>query len=224
VSPHSRIARVGWTSVPLVSSFSSSCKQLLHWYQDSLLLSTSYWKAAFFTLIHSKFFFLLVFSVVRRPHERCLYSFMASYFRKFFVLSHLFYEDVRDISPPFSRILLVSPLFTQVSNVFQRVCCNCLVSTWPFFFRFLLSKAYIFVVFSRTHCINVRPSGYASVMSIYLTAAIRCHLSFNLTDWRTDSHIGRVEAGKMVRPVPELCIWWAISQSCLGLLRSLGPL
>ena len=28
----------------------------------------------------------------------------------------------------------------------------------------------------------------------------------------------------MVRPVPEICIWWAISQSCLGLLCSLGPL
>ena len=25
----------------------------------------------------------------------------------------------------------------------------------------------------------------------------------------------------MVRPVPELCIWWAISQSCLRLLRLL---
>ena len=44
--------------------------------------------------------------------------------------------------------------------------------------------------------------------------------SLNMTDWRTDSHIGRVEAGKMVRPVPELCIWWAISLLCLGLLRS----
>ena len=43
---------------------------------------------------------------------------------------------------------------------------------------------------------------------------------FNLTNWRTDSHIRRVEAGKMVRPVPELCIWWAISLLCLGLLRS----
>ena len=44
--------------------------------------------------------------------------------------------------------------------------------------------------------------------------------SLNLTDWRTDSHIGQVEAGKMVRPVPELCVWWAISLLCLGLLRS----
>ena len=43
---------------------------------------------------------------------------------------------------------------------------------------------------------------------------------FNLTNWRTDSHIRRVEAGKMVRPVPELCIWWAISLLCLWLLRS----
>ena len=43
---------------------------------------------------------------------------------------------------------------------------------------------------------------------------------FNLTNWRTDSHIRRVEAGKMVRPVPELCIWRAISLLCLGLLRS----
>ena len=43
---------------------------------------------------------------------------------------------------------------------------------------------------------------------------------FNLTNWRTDSHIRRVEAGKMVRPVPELCIWWAISLLCLGLVRS----
>ena len=59
----------------------------------------------------------------------------------------------------------------------------------------------------------------------------RCKCSFSdfftrffrrwiLTDWRTDSHIGRVEAGKMARPVAELCIWWAISVLCLGLLRS----
>ena len=46
---------------------------------------------------------------------------------------------------------------------------------------------------------------------------------FNATYWLTDSHIGRVETGKIVRPVPELCIWWAISQPCLRLLRSLDP-
>ena len=48
--------------------------------------------------------------------------------------------------------------------------------------------------------------------------------SLNLTYWRCDSHIGRVERGKMVRSVAELCLWWAISKSCLGLLRSLGPI
>ena len=48
--------------------------------------------------------------------------------------------------------------------------------------------------------------------------------SLNLTFWRSDSHIGRVEAGKMVRSVAELCLWWAISKSCHGLLRSLGPM
>ena len=48
--------------------------------------------------------------------------------------------------------------------------------------------------------------------------------SLNLTYWQSDSHIGRVEAGKMVRSVAELCLWWAISKSCLGLLRSLGPI
>ena len=47
---------------------------------------------------------------------------------------------------------------------------------------------------------------------------------FNATNWLTDSHIGRVETGKIGRPVPELCIWWTISQSCLRLLRSLDPL
>ena len=48
--------------------------------------------------------------------------------------------------------------------------------------------------------------------------------SINLTNLLTDSNIGRVEAGNMVRPVPELCLWWATSQSCLGLLPSLGPM
>ena len=48
--------------------------------------------------------------------------------------------------------------------------------------------------------------------------------SLNLTYWRSDSHIGRVEAGKMVRSVAELCLWWAISKSCNGRLRSLGPI
>ena len=48
--------------------------------------------------------------------------------------------------------------------------------------------------------------------------------SLDLTYWQSDSHIGRVEAGKMVRSVAELCLWWAISKSCLGLLRSLGPI
>ena len=36
--------------------------------------------------------------------------------------------------------------------------------------------------------------------------------------------VGRVEAGKMVRSVAELCLWWAISKSCNGRLRSLGPI
>ena len=48
--------------------------------------------------------------------------------------------------------------------------------------------------------------------------------SIHLTNLLTDSNIGRVEAGKMVRPVTELCLWWATFQSCLGLLPSLGPM
>ena len=32
-----------------------------------------------------------------------------------------------------------------------------------------------------------------------------------------------LKRGKMVRPVPGLCVWWAISFLCLSLLRLLGP-
>lgn len=47
------------------------------------------------------------------------------------------------------------------------------------------------------------------------------HTLHNGTDWLT---YRTSRGGKMVRPVPDLGVWWAISLTCLSLLRLLSPI